>query len=25
LMRSLPGGVEKSIAAIREWLAARRP
>ena len=25
LLRSLPGGVEKSIAAIREWLAARRP
>ena len=24
-MRSLPGGVEKSIAAIREWLAARAP
>ena len=25
LLRSLPGGVENSIAAIREWLAARGP
>ena len=24
-MRSLPGGVEQSIAAIRDWLTARRP
>ena len=25
LLRSIPGGVENSIAAIREWLAARSP